>query len=296
MALDDDALFTAAKGYIYIGDVGNAAPSAALIGAFDPATFGAEKQTVTITGTPTGGTFTLTYSGQTTSGIAYNATASTVQTALEALSNIAVGDISVSGGPGPGTPYVVSFIGDLLGSDPAQMTASAAGLTGGTSPAVTVTTSSAWAGWTNLGHTSRDDLPEFGFDGGDTETKGTWQNEALKEVVTETTVDFMTFQLHQFDETALSLYYGQANAIGAATGEFHVTSAATTGTEKSLLMVVVDGDATIGFYARKASLRRDDSVTMATDEFAALPMRATFLKDGNFELFRWISEDIAVNA
>src|SRR3954465_8763162 len=48
-----------------------------------------EVQTITVTGTPTGGTFTLTYSTQTTAAIAYNATAAAVQTALEALSNIA---------------------------------------------------------------------------------------------------------------------------------------------------------------------------------------------------------------
>jgi len=97
-----------------------------------------EKQTVTITGTPTGGTFTLTYSGQTTAGIAYNANAATVQAALEALSNIGVGDVTVTGGPGPGTPWVVEFTGTLALTNVALMTASGAGLTGGISPAVAV--------------------------------------------------------------------------------------------------------------------------------------------------------------
>jgi hypothetical protein len=100
-----------------------------------------EVQTVTITGSPTGGTYTLTFSGQTTSGIVYNATSSQVQTALEALSNIAPGDITCGGGPHPGTPITVTFGGGTYdGTDVPQMTASAAGLTGGTSPAVTVST------------------------------------------------------------------------------------------------------------------------------------------------------------
>ena len=43
-----------------------------------------EVQTVTITGGPTGGTFTLTWGGQTTAAIAYNATAATVQALNEA--------------------------------------------------------------------------------------------------------------------------------------------------------------------------------------------------------------------
>jgi hypothetical protein len=99
----------------------------------------AEVQTVTITGTPTGGTFTLTFDGQTTAAIAYNAAASAVQTALEALSSVAPGDVVVGGGPGPGTPYTVTFGGTKSGDQPV-MTASGASLTGGSSPAVAVTT------------------------------------------------------------------------------------------------------------------------------------------------------------
>jgi hypothetical protein len=97
-----------------------------------------EVQTVTITGTPDGGTFTLTYAGQTTAGIAFNAVAGAVQTALIALSNVAPGDLVVTGGPGPGTPYTVTWNAEL--GNVAQMTASGAGLTGGVAPAVAVTT------------------------------------------------------------------------------------------------------------------------------------------------------------
>ena len=45
----------------------------------------------------TGGSFTLTYNGQTTGSISYNATAAAVQSALEALSNVDVtGGIAVA--------------------------------------------------------------------------------------------------------------------------------------------------------------------------------------------------------
>lgn len=99
-----------------------------------------EVQTVTITGTPTGGTYTLTFDGQTTAGIAYDATAGAVQSALEALSNVAPGDVACTGGPHPGTPVVVTFGGTYDGEDVPQMTGSAASLTGGTTPAVNVST------------------------------------------------------------------------------------------------------------------------------------------------------------
>ena len=98
-----------------------------------------EVQTVTITGTPTGGTFRLTFDGQQTATIAYNAAAAAVQTALQALSTVGAGNALVTGGPGPGTPYVVTFAGALANQNVAQMTASSA-LTGGTTPAVGVAT------------------------------------------------------------------------------------------------------------------------------------------------------------
>lgn len=94
--------------------------------------------TVTISGGPTGGTFTITVNGQTTSGIAYNAAAGTVQTALEALSNVDSGDVSVAGSAGG--PYTLTFGGDLAN---VLVTVSADGssLTGGSSPdAVAATT------------------------------------------------------------------------------------------------------------------------------------------------------------
>lgn len=101
-----------------------------------------EVQTVTITGAPTGGTFTLTSGGQTTAPIAYNAAASVVQTALRALSSVGAGNATVTGGPGPGTPYSVTFAGALANQNMPQMTASGS-FTGGTAPAVTVTTPTA---------------------------------------------------------------------------------------------------------------------------------------------------------
>lgn len=98
-----------------------------------------EVQTLTVTGTPTGGSYTLTFNGQTTSAIAYNATAATVKAALEELSNINVGSITAAGGPHPGTAITVAFGGDFEGSNVPQMTATGS-FTGGSSPAIAVTT------------------------------------------------------------------------------------------------------------------------------------------------------------
>ena len=101
-----------------------------------------EVQTVTITGGPTGGTFTLTFDGATTAAIAYNAAASAVQSALEALPNINPGDVTCTGGALPGTAVTVTFGGQYLGDNVPQMTATGS-LTGGTTPAVAVATTTA---------------------------------------------------------------------------------------------------------------------------------------------------------
>ena len=98
---------------------------------------GNKTQVVTITGTPTGGTFTLSVGGATTAGIAYNATAATVQSALRALnSGVPFGGspaatVTVSGSAGG--PYTVVFPDAA-----APITADGSGLTGGTNPTVVV--------------------------------------------------------------------------------------------------------------------------------------------------------------
>lgn len=101
-----------------------------------------EVQVLTITGAPTGGTFTVTFGGQTTAAIAYNATAAQVQAALEALAVFEPGDVIVTGGPGPATPYTLTFGGVYAGQNVAQVTATGA-FTGGTTPAITPTTTTA---------------------------------------------------------------------------------------------------------------------------------------------------------
>lgn len=84
-----------------------------------------EIQVVTLTGAPTGGTFTLTFEGKTTSTIAYNASAATVQAELEALDNLVEGEVTVTGSNGG--PYTVTF---ELERDVGQMTIDASGLSG----------------------------------------------------------------------------------------------------------------------------------------------------------------------
>ncbi|KHJ74657.1 phage tail tube protein [Rhodococcus sp. Chr-9] len=85
---------------------------------------------VAVTGSPTDGTFTLSVGGQTTTGIAYDATSSAVQSALEALSTVGAGNATVTGSAGS---YNVTL------ASGGTLTADGSSLTGGTTPDVTVT-------------------------------------------------------------------------------------------------------------------------------------------------------------
>lgn len=287
MALNDDAVITAAVGHVFTAPVGTARPTPAELEAIVPELFGAKTITVKVTGSPTGGTFTLTVDSQTTTAIARDASASAIQAALEALSTVGTGN-AVASGASLVAGIDVSFVGKLQGDDIA-MTGTAS-FTGGTTPALDITTKTAVNGWKNMGHTSREDMPEFGFDGGDTEVKGTWQKAQLREVETEPVADFLTLFLQQFDIDSFELYYG-ANA-SATPGVFGVAGGATVPTEKAFLIIIADGPVRVGFYAPKASIRRDEAIEMPVDEFASLPIRATFLKHGANNIFEWISQDL----
>jgi PKD repeat protein/glucose/arabinose dehydrogenase len=120
-------------------------------GGFGP--FNAQKtdetQTVRVTNA-TGGAFTLAFDGQTTAPIAFNANAAAIQSALEALGNIAVGDVTVTGQAGSNVStanQTVLFKGAFEQVDVAQMTGDSSGLTGTGTPALTINTTQQGNWW-----------------------------------------------------------------------------------------------------------------------------------------------------
>jgi S-layer family protein len=99
----------------------NASPATPAIALSGP-------QTITVTGSS--GTFTLTFKGQTTTALAFNASASVVQSKLSALSTIGVGGVTVTLS---GNVYTVTFAGLQTGPQPLMTGAGS----GGASVAVT---------------------------------------------------------------------------------------------------------------------------------------------------------------
>lgn len=99
---------------------------------------GNRVQVVTVTGSPTGGSFTLSYMGNTSATIAYNAASSAVQTAVRALhSSLAAATVTGSAGG----PYTITI--GAVGSAAGPFTVDGSALTGGTTPAVVVAASPA---------------------------------------------------------------------------------------------------------------------------------------------------------
>jgi predicted CXXCH cytochrome family protein len=110
-------------------------------------------QAIVINGDPTGGTFTLTFDGQTTANLAFDASAATVQAELVALSNIGTSTTYTSSTAASnmsgstttnvtvsksGSTYTVNFQNEMRVAAQPLMSGNASGLTGGTSPSITV--------------------------------------------------------------------------------------------------------------------------------------------------------------
>lgn len=79
-----------------------------------------EVATITSAGTTTGGTYTITIDGEVSAAIAFDASNATILAALNAMSNIAPGDVVLSGGGALGVktaPLVITFGGKYVGRD-----------------------------------------------------------------------------------------------------------------------------------------------------------------------------------
>lgn len=87
------------------------------------------SQQWTLSNGASSGTFTITLNGETTAGIAYDAAAAAVQSALEALASVAVGDVVVTGT----APWTITLAGALANTSGNTLTVDDTGLTGGTS-------------------------------------------------------------------------------------------------------------------------------------------------------------------
>ncbi len=98
-----------------------------------------EVQSITVSGTVSGGTYTVTFNGETTAAIAWNAAIADIELNMESLDNIPQGECTVGGGALPATPVTLTFSGTLAGAQP-EITVNSSSLTGGGSYVVATDT------------------------------------------------------------------------------------------------------------------------------------------------------------
>lgn len=124
-----------------------------------------EVQTLAKSGTVSGGTFKISFQGQTTAPIAFGETAANIITALNLLSNVDSGDITATGGAAGTADVVFTFAtgGRYAGTDVPLMVVDSSLLTGGGSYGITETTQGAYS--TNPGGLTDIYAVRFGLDG-----------------------------------------------------------------------------------------------------------------------------------
>ncbi len=99
------------------------------VDGFPPTTAVAEVQHLSFTEKATAGTFTLTYDGQTTAAINYNADVADIQAALEALPNVSAGDITVGGDKLTANDGTMTFTFNGISGDVNMLVIDSSGLT-----------------------------------------------------------------------------------------------------------------------------------------------------------------------
>jgi phage tail protein X len=242
-------------------------------------------QTVAITGTPTGGTFTLTWNGNVTAPIAYNATNSVVQAAINALPGAST--VTATGGPLP-TGVAVTF--PKLGSQ-SLMTGNATGLTGGTTPAVTVTNTTPGTQTTNEASAS---VPVAFKDAGLCDAKGL----AIKTNVASTAIksfgSLQTQRVLMTDQArSIDLTFQETNAVAVAvysgllltavtpdaSGFFKIATGLPTSTQYACVFDSVDGANHMRYYAPFAQNTSPGDLNVAQGQIIDRPITLSLYPD-----------------
>jgi hypothetical protein len=251
----------------------------------------AEVQTATISGTPTGGTFTLTWQGISSGPQAYNIATAALQTALGTAwaSLLHGGTLAVSGSAG--TSYVLTFPA-ILGNVPA-VTASAT-FTGGSSPAIgsPLTETTPGAGATPATAV----IPASFVDAGWCSTAGLANNVAstvnkikafgstqiLRTIIQD---EERTFDLEFLETNPTSIAIYNRLAVGSivpdANGAFTVTVGAPTVQTYAGIFDLVDGLNHIRYYCPRLQNSGVKGSTWAPGKEITAPVSMTALPDGS---------------
>lgn len=139
------------------------------------------------------------------------------------------------------------------------------------------------AGFDNLGHTDLEDVIAFATEGGEATTLGTLQKRTLRTTYSNR-IDTFTFNLQQFDEDSLKLYYGSNMAELNVGSIWRTVPDSPEITVRTFLAIFSDGNKRFGIYAPAAEIYRADDAEFTSDELAGLPIQ---IKPLNFSTNTW---------
>ena len=134
------------------------------------------------------------------------------------------------------------------------------------------------APWAEVGHTTFEDPLVIERDGGDSTVLRSWQASALR-TSTEAIVYKLTFNLLEFDDLALNLYYG-GGAVNATSDEFEAPKTPAP-QSKSLFIRLIDGALTTTMYFPTVEIIGSDDIEVDPEELLFLPVTATVLDDAD---------------
>jgi len=195
----------------------------------------AQNEIQTITVDATGGTFTISYGGQTTATIAFGALGETVESKLEALSSIGEGQVSVTGASGG--PFVITFRDSLGNQDIAAVTTDPALLTGGAGTAAVVPTQAGAEGgstWTDVPNVDPEKGVKIAIASSVRDIFSLGSARPTSRHVLSTAVAGITMSFTQCGESALSFLYPDWDLTD------HVLSTRAKGTEANYIALAVE--------------------------------------------------------
>lgn len=125
--------------------------------------------------------------------------------------------------------------------------------------------------WTNLGHMSNDNLPEFALDGGDATTLSTWLKAAFRTQYAQTT-GTVTFNSVQGDKGTFKTFYNAVDMTGAGVA----FSLEKTPINKSLFILWSDTNTTAraGLLLPNSDIAFSSLPALSTDSFVEFSAQA----------------------
>lgn len=255
-------------------------------------------QTVTITGTPTAGTFTLTWRGKTTAPIPFNATAAQVTTALRAL--VGASTVTSAGGPLPTTGVAVTFPAampqTLMTADSTALVAGGPVVVANTTPGIQTTnpaTALVPATYLDAGLCDQKGLTiKTNTSSNDVKAYGT--TAVVRTVISE---QKQTFDIDFLETNPVSVAVFKSMPLGSivpdASGYFRVVTGLPQVTAYAAVFNVVDGANFVRYFAPNCQNISPGDLNIAAGQVIDRPVSFTAYPDS---LGNTLYEDYVVNA